>query len=245
MAIANKPTELTEQVLESVKAGEQAALDAVRKFIDTVDQALPRLGAAPFLAAAGDRFRSGDGRRSRPGAIRLPPQRRAIGWPVAGGVATRGEVERPNEQVAGIPIRPLRDGNPVNVNRVHHGCGERQQPQRPTGLRLLSVSCVACCQHAQHIPVAREVGDTAGPRERADLPPRRRRRRRGGRPQPLSVGRTGQCWDNAHRIDLAQQVPVAPASGCPQAAGHGGDNHWWLRSSGDLRPYPVRPGREG
>ena len=47
MAIANKPTELTEQVLESVRTGEQAALDAVRKFIDTVDQALPRLGAAP------------------------------------------------------------------------------------------------------------------------------------------------------------------------------------------------------
>ena len=36
-----------EQVLESVKTGQQAALEAVRKFVDTVDQALPRLGEAP------------------------------------------------------------------------------------------------------------------------------------------------------------------------------------------------------
>ena len=47
MAIANKPTELSEQVLESVKAGEQAALEALRKFVETVDQVLPRLGEAP------------------------------------------------------------------------------------------------------------------------------------------------------------------------------------------------------
>ena len=47
MAIANKPTELTEQVLESVRTGEQAALEALPKFNDTGDQALPRLGAAP------------------------------------------------------------------------------------------------------------------------------------------------------------------------------------------------------
>jgi len=47
MAIANKPTELSEQVLESVKAGEQAALEALRKFVETVDRVLPRLGAAP------------------------------------------------------------------------------------------------------------------------------------------------------------------------------------------------------
>ena len=49
MAIADKPTELSEQVLDSVEAGQQAALEAVRKFVDTVDQALPRLGAAPSL----------------------------------------------------------------------------------------------------------------------------------------------------------------------------------------------------
>lgn len=47
MAIADKPTQRSEQVLVSVKAGEQAAIEAVRKFVDAVDQALPRLGAAP------------------------------------------------------------------------------------------------------------------------------------------------------------------------------------------------------
>lgn len=41
MAIADKPTELSEQVLESVKKSQQGALDAVRAFVDTVDQALP------------------------------------------------------------------------------------------------------------------------------------------------------------------------------------------------------------
>ena len=47
MTIADKPTELTEQVLESVRTGEQAVIEAVRKFADSVDQALPHLGEAP------------------------------------------------------------------------------------------------------------------------------------------------------------------------------------------------------
>lgn len=47
MAIADKPTELTVQGLESVKTGEQAVIEAVRKFVDSVDQALPHLGEAP------------------------------------------------------------------------------------------------------------------------------------------------------------------------------------------------------
>ena len=47
MAIADKPTELSEQVLESLNRGGQAALEAFKKFVDTVDQALPRLGEAP------------------------------------------------------------------------------------------------------------------------------------------------------------------------------------------------------
>jgi len=47
MAIVDKPTELTEQVLDSVKTGEQAVLDAVRKFVDSVDQVLPHLGEPP------------------------------------------------------------------------------------------------------------------------------------------------------------------------------------------------------
>lgn len=49
MAIADKPTELSEQVLESVKTGQQAAVDAVRKFVDTVDQSLPGRGDEPSV----------------------------------------------------------------------------------------------------------------------------------------------------------------------------------------------------
>ena len=41
MAIADKPVELSEQVLESLRDGEKAALSAVRKFVDTLDQSVP------------------------------------------------------------------------------------------------------------------------------------------------------------------------------------------------------------
>jgi hypothetical protein len=47
MPIADKPTELSEQVLESVKSGQQAALEAVRKFAETVDKSLPLHGEGP------------------------------------------------------------------------------------------------------------------------------------------------------------------------------------------------------
>ena len=47
MAISGKPVELTENVLEAVKNGQQAAIDAVRKFVDTVDQSLPPRGESP------------------------------------------------------------------------------------------------------------------------------------------------------------------------------------------------------
>ena len=47
MAIADKPTELAEQVLESLKTGGQEAIEALKRFVDTVDKALPRLGEAP------------------------------------------------------------------------------------------------------------------------------------------------------------------------------------------------------
>jgi len=47
MPIADKPTEMSEQVLEAVKRGQQGALDAVRTFVDTVDQALPLHGEGP------------------------------------------------------------------------------------------------------------------------------------------------------------------------------------------------------
>ena len=47
MPIADRPTELSEQVLESVKSGQQTALDAVRKFADNVNKTLPLGGEEP------------------------------------------------------------------------------------------------------------------------------------------------------------------------------------------------------
>ena len=44
MPVADKPTELSEQVLESIKSGQQAAIEAVRKFAETVDKSLPPHG---------------------------------------------------------------------------------------------------------------------------------------------------------------------------------------------------------
>lgn len=41
MAISDKSVDLTEGVLEAVKNGQQMAIEAVRKFVDTVDQSLP------------------------------------------------------------------------------------------------------------------------------------------------------------------------------------------------------------
>ena len=48
MAIADKPVELSEQVLESLRDGEKAALDAVRKFVEALDQVLPFHGGGPL-----------------------------------------------------------------------------------------------------------------------------------------------------------------------------------------------------
>ncbi|HYM54036.1 MAG TPA: hypothetical protein VES97_01635 [Solirubrobacteraceae bacterium] len=40
----DRTTELSDEVLKSVEAGQRAALDAVRRFVDTVDEALPAHG---------------------------------------------------------------------------------------------------------------------------------------------------------------------------------------------------------
>jgi vacuolar-type H+-ATPase subunit H len=40
MAIADRPTELSEEVLEEVKEGQQAAIEAVREFTESVDKTL-------------------------------------------------------------------------------------------------------------------------------------------------------------------------------------------------------------
>jgi hypothetical protein len=42
-----KTTKLSEEVLESVEKGQRAAIEAVRKFVDTVDEALPMHGEGP------------------------------------------------------------------------------------------------------------------------------------------------------------------------------------------------------
>ena len=47
MTNVDKPVELPENVLEAVKNGQQKAIDAVRKFVDTVDQSLPLGGEGP------------------------------------------------------------------------------------------------------------------------------------------------------------------------------------------------------
>lgn len=39
--------ELSEEVLASVEAGQRAAIEAVRKFVDTVDDVLPAIGDRP------------------------------------------------------------------------------------------------------------------------------------------------------------------------------------------------------
>ena len=39
--VVDKTTGLSEEVLESVEAGQRAAIEAVRKFVGTVDEALP------------------------------------------------------------------------------------------------------------------------------------------------------------------------------------------------------------
>jgi hypothetical protein len=40
----DRTTELSDEVLKSLESGQRAAIDAVRKFVDTVDEKLPALG---------------------------------------------------------------------------------------------------------------------------------------------------------------------------------------------------------
>jgi hypothetical protein len=46
-AAVDRTAELSEEVLTSLESGQRAAIEAVRKFVDTVDQALPALGERP------------------------------------------------------------------------------------------------------------------------------------------------------------------------------------------------------
>ena len=42
-----RTTVLSDEVLESLESGQRAAIEAVRKFVDTVDEKLPALGERP------------------------------------------------------------------------------------------------------------------------------------------------------------------------------------------------------
>ena len=42
--VVDRTTELSDEVLKSVESGQLAAIDAVHKFVDTVDEKLPSLG---------------------------------------------------------------------------------------------------------------------------------------------------------------------------------------------------------
>ena len=43
----DRTTKLSDEVLDSVEKGQRAAIEAVRKFVDTVDEALPPHGEGP------------------------------------------------------------------------------------------------------------------------------------------------------------------------------------------------------
>jgi hypothetical protein len=45
--VVDKTTELSDEVLKSLESGQRAAIEAVRKFVDTVDEALPATGDRP------------------------------------------------------------------------------------------------------------------------------------------------------------------------------------------------------
>lgn len=45
--LVDRTANLSDEVLTSVEAGQRAAIAAVRKFVDTVDEALARFGRGP------------------------------------------------------------------------------------------------------------------------------------------------------------------------------------------------------
>ena len=73
-----RTAELSEEVLKSLEAGQRAAIEAVTKFVDTVDQTLPALGGV----------RPG-GRRSS-----TPPWRWPTGWSTRVRLHSQGREER-------------------------------------------------------------------------------------------------------------------------------------------------------
>jgi len=47
MSAVDRTTELSDDVLTSLESGQRAAIEAVRKFVDTVDEKLPARGESP------------------------------------------------------------------------------------------------------------------------------------------------------------------------------------------------------
>jgi len=43
----DRTADLSEEVLKSVEAGQRTAIEAVRRFVDTVDEAIPAIGGRP------------------------------------------------------------------------------------------------------------------------------------------------------------------------------------------------------
>ena len=77
---------LVELLLES---WQRAAIEAVRKFVDTVDQGAATTRRDPVQATGSHRRRHGDGRAAGPRSIRLPPQGRRLRGQVAGQIRRR------------------------------------------------------------------------------------------------------------------------------------------------------------
>jgi hypothetical protein len=46
-AVAERGVDLSEDVIRSLESGQRAAIEAVRKFVDTLDEALPAVGGRP------------------------------------------------------------------------------------------------------------------------------------------------------------------------------------------------------
>jgi hypothetical protein len=45
--VVDRTTELSDDVLKSLESGQRAAIEAIRKFVDIVDEALPAIGERP------------------------------------------------------------------------------------------------------------------------------------------------------------------------------------------------------
>ena len=69
--VAERAADLSEEVLESVESGQRAAIDAVRKFVGTVDEAIPARGDRSVGTPDRRRRRPGDGGQARQDAARV------------------------------------------------------------------------------------------------------------------------------------------------------------------------------